>query len=76
MTDMPPPTPDPERIPIREDVSRLYRAEAIEHYQRGRADQSNLLELESRRWMRYAHLVVLALLLAAGLFIWLWVSRG
>ena len=76
MTDMPPPAPDQERIPIRDDVSRLYRAEAIEHYQRGQTDQANLLELESRRWMRYAYLVVLALLAAALGFGWLWVSRG
>jgi hypothetical protein len=76
MTDMPPPTPDQERIPIRDDVSRLYRSEAIEHYQRGRTDEANVLEMESRRWMRYADRAVAVLLLAAALFGWWWVNRG
>ncbi|HEX6097358.1 MAG TPA: hypothetical protein VF432_13600 [Thermoanaerobaculia bacterium] len=64
-----------ERIPIRDDVSRLYRSEAIEHYQRGRTDEAHLLELEPR-WTRYAYRVVLVLLTAAVLAgVW-WVRRG
>ena len=63
-----------ERIPIREDTSRLYRAEAIEHYQRGRTDEAHLLEIEPR-WMRYAYRIVFALLAAAALFAWV-VTRG
>lgn len=73
MTDVP---PEPDRIPIRENVTKLFRAEAIEHYQQGRTEQANLLELESRRWMRYAALLVVALVLTALAFGWWWVRRG
>jgi hypothetical protein len=65
-----------ERIPIRSEVSRLYRPEALEHYQRGQTDEANVLEMESRRWMRYADGAVAVLLLAALVAGWLWVSRG
>ncbi len=68
--------PEPEHIPIRDDVAKLFRAEAIEHYQQGRTEQANVLELESRRWMRYASLLVGALLVTALAFGWWWVRRG
>ena len=65
----------PPSIPEPDDVSRLFRAEAIEHYQRGRADEGHLLEIEPR-WTRYAYRLVIALLLAAMVFgVW-WVQRG
>lgn len=44
---------------------KLFRAEALEHYKRGRTDEGHLLEIESR-WMRYADWLVLALA-AAGI---------
>ena len=65
MTDMP--TPD--------DRLRLYRAEAVEHYQRGQTTEGHLLEIEPR-WTRYAYPLVLVLLLAAGLAVVWWVNRG
>ena len=62
---------------IREDVAKLFRAEALEQYQRGRTDEGHLLDLDPR-WMRRAYAVVLALIVAAaagafalrGLFGW------
>lgn len=62
---------------IREDVARLFRAEALEQYQRGRTDEGHLLELDPR-WTRRAYIVVIALIVAAaagafalrGLFGW------
>ena len=68
MTDVRPVDPDPkEHIPIREDVARLYRAEAIEQYQRGERDEANLLEIEPR-WTRYAYRILLALIASALAF--------
>ena len=65
MTEMP--TPD--------DVSRLFRAEAVEHYQRGQTNEGHLLEIEPR-WTRYAYPLVLVLLVTALLAgVW-WVNRG
>ncbi|HEX8411891.1 MAG TPA: hypothetical protein VF883_23785, partial [Thermoanaerobaculia bacterium] len=62
---------------IREDVAKLFRAEALEHYQRGQVDEAHLLELDPR-WMRRAYAVIVALIVAAvagafalrGLFGW------
>jgi hypothetical protein len=58
------PEDDSRHVAIREDVAQLFRAEALEQYQRGETDQAHLLEVESR-WMRYADRIVLALLAAA-----------
>ncbi|HEX6160285.1 MAG TPA: hypothetical protein VF111_08980, partial [Thermoanaerobaculia bacterium] len=44
--------------------SKLFRAEALEHYKRGRTDEGHLLEIEAR-WMRYADLLVIVVVLAA-----------
>jgi signal transduction protein with GAF and PtsI domain len=52
---------------IRADVAQLFRGEALEQYQRGRADEAHLLEVETR-WTRHAYRVVLALIGAALLF--------
>jgi hypothetical protein len=42
----------------------LFRAEALEHYKRGRTDEGHLLEIESR-WMRRADWLVVVIVLAA-----------
>ncbi|HYH10469.1 MAG TPA: hypothetical protein VEK11_25720 [Thermoanaerobaculia bacterium] len=52
---------------IRADVAQLYRAEALDQYQRGNADEAHLLEVEPR-WARQAYRIVIALLGAALLF--------
>jgi len=49
---------------IRDDVAQLFRAEALEEYQRGRTDEGHLLDLDPR-WMRRAYGVVLALIVVA-----------
>ena len=51
----------------RDDITRLYRPEAIEQYQRGQTDDAHLLEIEPR-WMRWAYRVLLALVAAALIF--------
>lgn len=62
MTDMHPTGSEPERhTAIRADVAELFRAEALEEYQRGRRDEAHLLEIEPA-WMSRAWLVILALL--------------
>lgn len=48
---------------IRDDVARLFRAEALEQYQRGRTDEGHLLDLDPR-WTRRAYGVVVALIVA------------
>jgi multisubunit Na+/H+ antiporter MnhC subunit len=58
------PEDDSRHTAIREDVAQLFRAEALEQYQRGETDEAHLLEVEPR-WMRYADRIVLALLAAA-----------
>jgi hypothetical protein len=45
------PADDSRHTAIREDVAQLFRAEALEQYQRGDTDEAHLLEVESR-WMR------------------------
>lgn len=52
---------------IRADVAQLFRAEALEQYQRGREEEGHLLELEPA-WTRRAYPVILAFLAAALLF--------
>jgi hypothetical protein len=52
---------------IRADVAQLFRAEALDQYQRGRADEAHLLEVEPR-WARHAYRVVVALIAAALIF--------
>jgi len=52
---------------IRADVAQLFRAEALDEYQRGRRDEAHLLEVEPR-WTRAAYRIVLALIGAALLF--------
>ncbi|HEY0142865.1 MAG TPA: hypothetical protein VGF48_18335 [Thermoanaerobaculia bacterium] len=42
----------------------LFRAEALEHYKRGRTDEAHLLEIESR-WLRLADLLVAVIVIAA-----------
>jgi hypothetical protein len=58
------PDDDSGHTAIREDMAQLFRAEALEQYQRGQEDEAHLLEVEPR-WMRYADRIVLALLAAA-----------
>lgn len=52
---------------IRADVVQLFRAEALDQYQRGNADEAHLLEVEPR-WARHAYRVIVALIGAALLF--------
>lgn len=52
---------------IRPDVAQLFRGEALEQYQRGRADEAHPLEIEPR-WTRHAYRVLLALFVAAVIF--------
>lgn len=52
---------------IRDDVARLFRAEALDEYQRGPESEGHPLELEPR-WTRYAYRVIVALLVVAALF--------
>ena len=52
---------------IRADVAQLFRAEALDQYQRGNADEAHLLEVEPR-WARHAYRVIVALIGAALLF--------
>ena len=52
---------------IRADLAQLFRAEALDQYQRGHTDEAHLLEVEPR-WTRHAYRVVAALILAALLF--------
>ena len=52
---------------VRKDVAQLFRAEALEHYQRGADDEAHVLELEPK-WTRYTSRVILALFAAALLF--------
>lgn len=49
---------------IREDMTQLFRGEALEQYQRGRSDDGHLLEIEPS-WTRRAYAVILALLATA-----------
>jgi hypothetical protein len=58
------PDDDLRHTAIREDLAQLFRAEALEQYQRGQVEEAHLLEVEPR-WMRYADRIVLALLAAA-----------
>ena len=51
----------------RKDRSELFRAEALEHYQRGEEDEAHLLEVEPK-WARRASRVIVALFVAALLF--------
>ena len=51
---------------IRADVAQLFRAEALDQYQRGHPDEAHLLEVEPR-WARHAYRVILALIGAAML---------
>jgi hypothetical protein len=48
-------------------MAQLFRTEALKEYQRGRAEEAHLLEIEPR-WTRYAYRVLLALFAAAFLF--------
>jgi hypothetical protein len=52
---------------IRADVAQLFRAEALDHYQRGPADEAHLLEIEPR-WARHAYRLIAAIVGAALLF--------
>jgi predicted ATPase len=52
---------------IRADVAQLFRAEALDQYQRGQADEAHLLEVEPR-WARNAYRIIVALIGAALLF--------
>ena len=57
---------------IREDWARLFRAEALQEYQRGHADEGHLLEIE-QAWLVRAYRVLLGLLavaLLAGVVVW------
>jgi len=49
---------------IRADVAQLFRAEALDQYQRGNADEAHLLEVEPR-WARHAYRIIVALIGAA-----------
>lgn len=59
---------------IRADVAQLYRAEALDQYQRGEANEAHLLEIEPR-WARHAYRVIAALIGAALLFAAAMVAR-
>jgi hypothetical protein len=52
---------------IREDVAQLFRAEALDQYQRGQEDEAHLLEVEPS-WARHAYRLIVALTAAALLF--------
>jgi hypothetical protein len=52
---------------IRADVAQLFRAEALDRYQRGHTDEAHLLEIEPR-WARHAYRIILAVIGAALLF--------
>jgi len=52
---------------IREDVARLFRGEALDQYQQGRAEEAHLLEIEPA-WTRWSYAVILALFATALLF--------
>ena len=56
---------DPEAGKVPKET--LFRAEALEQYQRGRTDEGHLLELEPA-WTRRVYFVIVALLAAALLF--------
>src|SRR6185436_12160945 len=49
---------------LRADAAQLFRGEALDHYQRGSADEGHLLEIEPA-WTRWAYGVIVALLGAA-----------